>query len=251
LGSNVGLYFINSGHSPAAFNMAADEFLFKKESGLFLRVYGWRPPAVSLGYGQKAEKELDLPALKKAGIDVVRRPTGGRAILHDKEITYSVAGDIGGMFGPDLNSTYRRIAGALMSVLKRLGVECEMERAGARDVRNKSGASLPCFSSVSRYELKINGKKIIGSAQRRDRRRFLQHGSLMLEKGLDITDYLAVDAAKRRDFREGLKESSISLGEALGSVPAFETCAKAFEQGFAEAWETGVEPVPAEILVSR
>ena len=137
-----------------------------------------------------------------------------------------------------------------MAVLGRLGVDCEMERTGARDSRNKSGASLPCFSSVSRYELKVNGRKLIGSAQRRDKRRFLQHGSLPLEKGRDITDFLALDQDGRNDFRDELDKASISLKEALGQAPSFETCAQAFEQGFAETWRMEVEPAPAEILVS-
>lgn len=239
------LHFIDSGSLPAPFNMARDEYLFRHAAGTWLCVYGWEPPAISLGYGQKAETELDSAAIKKAGLDVVRRLTGGRAVLHDCEITYSLCADTGGVFGNDLNATYQAIALALQRTLDLLGVCAELEKGSPRDTREKSGASLPCFASTARHELKVDGKKIIGSAQRRDKGRFLQHGSLILEHRFDITDFLKLDAERKRAYRAIVEKESVTLSRVSEKRFAWETLAEAFGQGFSES--LGLELAPAEL----
>ena len=228
--------FIDSGHCPAPYNMALDEFLFKMEQGIFLRVYGWNPPAVSLGYGQRATQELDFKRLKRDKIGLVRRPTGGRAVLHDCETTYAVAGDIGGLFGPSLHTTYLKIGEALQAVLRILGISTGLEKARTRDDRAKSGASAPCFTSTARFEITAGGKKIVGSAQKRGKTRFLQHGSLLTAPQKSVADYLNLPPAKKESYRKRLAMESTSLADlGLGHITD-DTIAKAFRKGFSEAF---------------
>lgn len=233
--------------------MARDEYLFRYTEGAWLSVYAWEPAAISLGYGQKPEAELDTGAVKKAGLDVVRRLTGGRAVLHDLEITYSVTATIGGVFGPDLNSTYQAIALALQRALKLLGIDATLEKGSSRDTREKSGASLPCFASTSRHELKVNGKKIIGSAQRRDKTRFLQHGSLILEHRSDITDFLKLDPEKKAAYRATLNKESVTLNGVSGKTYTWNELAQAFRKGFSEglglkAEETALDATALDVV---
>ena len=240
-------FFLNSGYNPAHYNMALDEFLLGRPAGTFLRVYGWSIPAVSFGYGQSAAKELDLEKLRRENLHYVRRLTGGRAVLHDAEITYSVSADIGGIFGRNLDSAYKTIAQALEKTLKILGVSCELEKGAARDDRSKSSASLPCFASTARHELKVNGKKIIGSAQRREKERFLQHGSLIIAPRLDITDYLRLDDKGKKKYKTILKKEATSLQEATGASYEYSRLAAAFKKGFGQAWGMKAEEfTPAE-----
>jgi lipoyl(octanoyl) transferase len=234
-------FFLDSGYNPAHYNMALDEFLLGRPSGTFLRVYGWSIPAVSFGYGQSAEKELDLEKLRRDNFHYVRRLTGGRAVLHDAEITYSVAADIGGIFGENLDSAYKAIALALEQTLKILGLSCELEKGSVRDERAKASASLPCFASTSRHELKVNGKKIIGSAQRREKERFLQHGSLILESRLDIAEYLLLDKKGKERYNAILKREATSLREATGESYEYGRLAAAFRKGFGRAWKMKAE----------
>jgi lipoyl(octanoyl) transferase len=216
--------------------MALDEYLLMQKRGIFLRVYGWSIPTISFGYGQSAAKELDVNKLRGENLQFVRRLTGGRAVLHDAEATYSVTADIGGIFGESLDSAYRIIGLALQKTLQILGVKCEMEKGAARDERSKTSSSLPCFASTSRHELKVNGKKIIGSAQRREKGRFLQHGSLTLEHRLDITNYLRLDDTGRKKYQAILEKGSTTLKEAAEKIFEYDTLAEAFKKGFASAW---------------
>lgn len=170
--------------SDGATNMAIDEAVWRgRQAGTSpptLRCFGWRPPAVSLGYGQRLGPEIDVAACRALGIGIVRRPTGGSAIYHDgpeRELTYSVVAtdeDLG--VPPDLLETYRWIAVALLRGLRELGAPVEMVPAP------RSGGPAPafCFARTGRYELEIGGRKVVGSAQRRLGGCFLQHGSILL-----------------------------------------------------------------------
>ncbi len=159
-------------------NMAVDEFclLQASKSGLvFLRLYTWSVPTLSLGYFQKAGEEVDLGFLQERGMVLVRRLTGGRAVLHDDELTYSFAAPVSHpAFGGDLRATYLRLAGALAASLEFLGIRVEVCRGGG------GGKSFLCFDAPSRYEITWRGKKLIGSAQVRKRGAYLQHGSIPL-----------------------------------------------------------------------
>lgn len=138
-------------------------------------IYSWSRPTLSFGRNQPARGLYDLEKIRAAGIDVVRRPTGGRAILHHREVTYSVTAPID---GTTLHDTYAQINRILQAGLATLGVLVEAaagaERAEVPSVR-------PCFETPSRGELIVDGAKLVGSAQWREDGALLQHGSILVD----------------------------------------------------------------------
>ena len=177
--------FVDTGARDAASNMALDEaLLVMHEAGATLptlRVYGWCQPTLSLGYAQNAHQEVDLAACQAQGVAVVRRPTGGRAVLHDQEVTYSVVMPLALDDGPHtVTEHYRRIGMALVAALQALGLPVQLARPQVRATPTRAPASPACFAALSRYELSVAGKKMVGSAQKRGQRALLQHGSIPL-----------------------------------------------------------------------
>ncbi len=210
--------FTYTGENNPYFNMAVDEVLLNSvRIGLppVLRLYGWNPATISIGYFQEVKKTVDLDRCNESGVKLVRRITGGRAVLHDKELTYSFCGSSRDFpeLGRNVSETYQRISQALLFSLKVLGIEARWVKP--KDERSSSAKpfyNLPCFSSFSRYEISFQGKKLIGSAQRRFGDFFLQHGSILLKNGrLGITDFLPADNSLSGDI--DLEENSISLEE--------------------------------------
>jgi lipoate-protein ligase A len=176
-------------------NMAFDEALMARartSREWTLRVYSWSTPTISLGRNQTAVGRYDLARIAERKLAIVRRPTGGRAILHDREITYSVTAPADEDSG-DLQTSYDRINGLLLNGLARLGVH-----ASVADV--KSRASLPgmapCFDEPSRGELMLDGRKLAGSAQWRSDGAFLQHGSILIEDDQSTLAELAVGSQR-------------------------------------------------------
>lgn len=161
--------------------MALDEVLLDShvadaDGAPTLRLYGWRPAALSLGRFQDAGA-CDRGRLREEGIDLVRRPTGGGAVLHEHERTYAVAGRLGrGPFPGGVIGTYRRIARALVAAYELLGIAVATAPGTARA---REGA-VSCFEAPSAHEILWRGRKLVGSAQMRRERAFLQHGSLPL-----------------------------------------------------------------------
>jgi lipoate-protein ligase A len=179
---------LDTGTNSGAANMAVDEELLaqaQREKIIpVLRFYGWDPPAVSLGRFQNVELSVNQDACKRLGIDVVQRITGGRAVLHYKELSYSVIARIDDpLFPPGVLATYKTIAACLVTGLRNLGLPAEMLGRTSRHAAlvRKNTRDAACFSSPSWYELLVNQRKIAGSAQRRLSRAFLQHGSLLLD----------------------------------------------------------------------
>lgn len=163
-------------------NMALDEaLLLTHEAGITpptLRLYGWSTPTLSLGYAQSTAKAVDLDACRRLGIGIVRRPTGGRAVLHDHEITYSVVMPTTATDGPSsFTEQYRRIGLALTVALHHAGLTVQLARPQRQSREQRSPA---CFAALSRYELSAAGRKLVGSAQKRHQRALLQHGSIPL-----------------------------------------------------------------------
>jgi lipoate-protein ligase A len=202
-------FLIDDEPAGGARNMAIDEFLLKR-AGLkggapVLRLYSFSPPAITLGWHQDAAKAIDLAAAEADGIDVVRRITGGRALLHDGELTYSVTAPIGPPFGQGLSETFLAIAGVIVSALRAAGVEAEL--GAARHAGAESRISSPCLVSTSRHEITAGGKKISGSAQRRTGGAFIQHGSILMRPGSERIE---------RYLRGGWK----GLAEAITTVEA-------------------------------
>ncbi len=197
----------------ASENMAVDEAVFRlnRLEGLppTLRFFGWNPPAVSLGYFQKTFREINVDFCRREGIDIVRRPTGGKAVLHDHELTYSIVAAMDHpLFNGDILETYRIISACIVEALKRLGLAPEMVSEG----RSAAGTALEayCFAAPSKYELLVGGRKICGSAQVRGGGAFLQHGSLLVDiDPARAAAALGVEAA-------GISSSTTTLREQLG-----------------------------------
>jgi lipoate-protein ligase A len=241
--------FLDTGPARGAFNMAVDEALLVGvgEAGPALRLYRWDPPAVSFGYGQQPWREVDLDQCREAGIEVVRRLTGGRAVLHWDELTYSViCREDDPHCGGPIGHTYRRIGECLAEGLRLFGVEAALERGrpGARQSR-ETGASEPCFASLARWEVKCGGRKLIGSAQRRVRGAVLQHGSLLVgPQHQRLLDLLPPGAGGGEAARR-LEEGSTFLQEWAGGPVDLGRLAGCLAQGFERG--LGVEMRPEEL----
>lgn len=169
-------------HTPpdsGAWNMALDEALMeraRRTGEWVLRVYGWSSPTLSLGRNQSALGLYDREAIETRGIQVVRRPTGGRAILHHREVTYSVTAPMAN--AGDLRESYGRINRLLLAGLRALGVEAFLVEDAGREM---PPGSAPCFDHPSTGELVVGTRKLVGSAQWRHEGALLQHGSILLE----------------------------------------------------------------------
>ena len=184
-----------------------------------LRLYAWHPWTVSLGNAQDPRRALDLERVSALGYAWVKRPTGGRAVFHAEEITYAVAAPLSGPFAGGLVQTHRAIAGALARFYRALGLETALSRAAGSRALDPRAPS-PCFMAPGLAELEIAGRKLAGSAQRRGRRAFLQHGSLPLSAAhVQISELLPLDSAGRRRVHDDLARRSVSLGELLGRLP--------------------------------
>ncbi len=236
---------IFSAPTDGATNMALDEAILQEvaagRSPATLRFYAWSPPCLSLGMAQPSAG-VDLARLEALGWDLVRRPTGGRAILHTDELTYSVIApqDEPRVAGPVIES-YRRLSGGLARGLQLLGLHvAEANRASPG--RRSSGPI--CFEVPSTYEITAESKKLIGSAQARKQGVVLQHGTLPLVGDLGrICEALAfADEEARAVARARVLERAITLESALGRAVAWQEAAQAMAQGFAQALELALAP---------
>jgi lipoate-protein ligase A len=176
-------YLLHSPASDGARNMAMDEALMQlvlESDAWICRVYTWSAPTLSLGRNQRARGAYDLQRIADHGIDVVRRPTGGRAILHHHEVTYSVVGPVRN--AGDLRESYARINRLLIAALGRLGVAASVvERPRSKDPVMEQPGLLPCFHHPSVGEITFGGRKLVGSAQWRSDDVLLQHGSILVD----------------------------------------------------------------------
>jgi len=210
-----------------AWNMAVDETLLlgcENRAAPTLRLYGWKPATLSLGSRQQARTSHDPGFLRREGIALVRRPTGGRAVLHEHERTYAVVARRNGSFPGGVLDTYRRISLALQEALRALGVPAEMAESHARGAR--PGGNPLCFASASAHEIVVGRRKLAGSAQLRARESFLQHGSILLAtdpRRLECATGAAADGAGFVGLDEvrGRGTSSAEIDGAL--VSAFES----------------------------
>jgi lipoate-protein ligase A len=210
---------------PGALNMAVDEFLFRSlgdKPRTFLRFYQWSKPTASLGYSQTVEKVLDLDSCHRNGVDVVRRITGGKLVLHHREITYSIASSDTEVFSSTLSESYRLISNALICGLGKMGLKAKL--AGPPPASYRTG-NLPCFSYPARDEIEVDGRKIVGSAQKRVGGHFLQHGSIPLQSGEDILKSISLGAEAKADLR------MTSLSEVLGRSVDFEWAVDRLTEG--------------------
>jgi lipoate-protein ligase A len=240
-----------------AWNMALDEAIMDAvaagEALPTLRFYAWEPPCLSLGKRQPLDG-VDLARCRADGVDVVRRATGGFAILHTDELTYSIA------IRPDdprsdgaILDAYRKLSQGLMAGLRLLGATPEMNPVVPGGVHNASAA---CFEVPSAYEIVVGERKLIGSAQARPAGRVLQHGSLPLVGDIArVARYLAYEhederAALAQHLRERATTASDALGRAVGYAEAAVTMAHGFAAALNLSFEPG-EPTAAELAVAQ
>lgn len=236
---------LNTGSADGATNMAIDEAILTAVAGgkspPTLRFFAWEPPCLSIGYNQAAD-EVDITRCRQAGVDVVRRPTGGRAILHTDELTYSIVApqDEPRVAGGVLES-YRRLSAGLVRGLRLLGVDVAQAGAGYGQDADVSAA---CFDASSAYEITAGGKKLVGSAQVRRKEAVLQHGTLPLQGDITrICHYLAVSSEERREeLCRDLQTRATSLELSLGRVVPFAQVVEALVKGFSEALKLHLEP---------
>ena len=243
--------FINSGASSPAFNMALDEALLTWHSeGLIppvIRFYGWQPAALSIGYFQNVEKEIDMEAVNRLGLGFVRRPTGGRGVLHEHELTYSI---IVSEDYPDMPETvteaYRVLSEGLLEGFKNLGLDAYFSVPDTEEKRAdlKKPKSAVCFDAPSWYEMVVEGKKVAGSAQTRQKGVILQHGAILID--LDAEKLLSVfkfssEAAKER-MRSKILEKAVSINSLREEPATAEECVRAFKSGFEQALSINLQP---------
>ncbi|HZH62188.1 MAG TPA: biotin/lipoate A/B protein ligase family protein [Metabacillus sp.] len=243
--------YIDSGNCSPAFNMALDEALLEWHSeGRIpptIRFYGWNPATLSIGYFQKAEKEIDLDAVKKYGLGFVRRPTGGRGVLHDQELTYSV---IVSEEHPEMPKTvteaYRVISEGILEGFKNLGLDAyfAIPRTDEEKAGLKSPRSAVCFDAPSWYELVVEGRKVAGSAQTRQKGVILQHGSILLDLDEDMLFDLFKypnDRVKER-MQRAFKNKAVATNSLRKEPVTIEEAIKAFKEGFEKGLQIDLEP---------
>jgi lipoyl(octanoyl) transferase len=230
--------FLDSGSAPGAENMALDELLLERAGrpggAPVLRLYSFDPPAITIGCHQNPDLVLDAARARADGLDCVRRITGGRALLHEGELTYCVVAPAGSALldrGP--GEAYLRISAAISTALRSLGVDAGVFRG--RESAGPKGAASPCLSSMTRWELAVGGKKIAGSAQRSAAAAFLQHGSILMRSGSErIARYLR---ASPEDLERRITSVSAELGRPVGNDELRARVAIAFAEAFDIEWE--------------
>jgi len=239
--------------------MAVDEALLqmaaKKYSPPTLRLYAWDPPCLSLGYAQKYS-DINMDLLTSRGWTVVRRPTGGRAILHTDELTYSVTAnqELPIVHGSVLES-YRRLSSALLAALQELGVNASADKEYAQTSTTNTRQPV-CFEVPSNYEITANGKKLVGSAQARKSGGVLQHGSLPLTG--DIARIAQILSSQNEEDRqltcERVLEHATTLADIIDKAIAWQTAALAFQHGFESVFDISFSPAdltPEEISLAE
>ena len=232
--------------APGVWNMAVDEAILETcgrgDSLPTLRLYAWEPACLSLGYAQPFT-DVDLPRLRARGWDLVRRPTGGRAVLHVDELTYAI---IGPLDEPHLAGTvlesYNRLARALAEALRLLGLPVEIKDHA--ETRHGGKTTPVCFEVPSTYEITVGGKKLVGSAQTRRKDGVLQHGSLPLTGNLTriLQALVYPDEGSRRRAAERLLMRATTAETALGRKVSWEEAAQAYVTAFQSVLALDLQP---------
>jgi len=244
-------YFLNSGKCSPSFNMALDEALLDWHSeGLIppvIRFYEWEPATLSIGYFQQAKRDINLEALREQGIGFVRRPTGGRAVLHEHELTYSVIVTESYPNMPEsVTEAYRVLSEGILQGFHNLGMDAYFSVPDTEEKKAdlKQPKSAVCFDAPSWYELVVEGKKIAGSAQTRQKGVILQHGAILLdldeEKLLSVFNFSSEEAKER--MRKKLPEKAVAINSLVNDPVSIEQCVTAFRDGFAKSLQIELKP---------
>ncbi|WP_096201221.1 lipoate--protein ligase family protein [Bacillus sp. FJAT-45350] len=243
--------YIDSGDCSPSYNMALDEALLDWHSqGKIpptIRFYGWNPATLSIGYFQKVEKEINMEAVRSYGLGFVRRPTGGRGVLHDKELTYSV---IVSEEHPNMPSSvteaYRIISQGILEGFLDVGLDAYFAVPKSKEEKDalKNPRSAVCFDAPSWYELVVEGRKVAGSAQTRQKGVILQHGSIILDLDEDkLFDLFNYSSEKLRErMQRNFKNKAVAIN-ALREIPlSLEEAKLAFKKGFEKGLNIELEP---------
>lgn len=246
-------YLVTEAMSPEM-NMAVDEAILQLHAEgkvpPTVRFYTWSPATLSIGYFQKALKEINLEEVHKHGLGFVRRPTGGRAVLHDKELTYSViVSEQHPKMPSSVTEAYKIISMGLLHGFQNLGLKAEMVSLASEEEKEKysSPGSSACFDSPSWYELVVEGKKVAGSAQTRQKGVILQHGSILLDMDVELLFSLlnfSSDRLKQR-MMESFRQKAVTINEVSPRAISLQEAIDAFGRGFASGLD--VELVPGEL----
>ncbi|WP_010287867.1 lipoate--protein ligase family protein [Kurthia massiliensis] len=250
--------FINSGACSPSYNMALDEALLKwhgqGELPPIIRFYEWAPATLSIGYFQRAHRDINFDQLHKLNLGFVRRPTGGRAVLHEHELTYSiiVSEDYPNM-PKTVTEAYRVLSEGLLKGFQNLGFDAYFsvpETAEEKEALQKPKSAV-CFDAPSWYELVVEGRKVAGSAQTRQAGVILQHGAILID--LDQEKLISVfnfkDEAAKQKMREQLPHKAVAINDLSDRRVTVDECVDAFQQGFEQALQ--IELVPYTLTAEQ
>ena len=227
---------VESSGRPGSENMSIDCSLLSaaQEGVAFLRLYSWTPPCLSFGRNEPATRRYDPAEIELLGLDTVRRPTGGRAVWHDSEVTYAVAAPASTFGG--LRESYNIIHATIAAALRRLDIAAEL--AGESRATGASLSGGACFASPVGGEVVAAGRKLVGSAQVREGDAFLQHGSILLQDGQDMVAQVTVGNAPQ--------PVATSMSGLLGRTVSFEEVAEVIgdeaRRSWPGTWKTGDVP---------
>ncbi|MDZ7724293.1 MAG: lipoate--protein ligase family protein [candidate division KSB1 bacterium] len=246
-GKNPRWRLIDGESAPGTHHMAVDMAMAQLSAPLnipTLRLYTWNPPAISMGYHQSLS-DIDIQKCERDGIDVVIRPTGGRAILHDQELTYAVVlPPDNPCYHKDIRAVYELISRCLTNGLEKLNVPVRFERAVRTPKNfNKGDKSSLCYASSVQYEIRVGSGKLVGSAQRRVNNSVLQHGSILIGPGhLKIIDYMTRgDAAWKKSVHRYMQRHTACLQEFDPGIDT-EQVRRAVIEGFKNELDIAFEP---------
>lgn len=241
---------VNTGSLDGAMNMAVDEAILNAHTEgnvpPTIRFYAWNIPTLSIGYFQRVEREVDLHRVREQGVGFVRRATGGRAVLHDRELTYSIiVSETYPGIPQTVTESYRLFSQGLLEGFRALGLEADLVSLDKESSKEKA-ESAACFDSPSWYELVVEGRKVAGSAQTRQRGTILQHGSILLDMDVDMLFSLLKFRSERA--KERLKQSfsrkAVAINELTPSPVTWEKAVEVFTTGFSKGMDIELQPEP-------
>ncbi len=218
---------IDTGFNTPSMNMAIDEALLTSPLPV-LRFYQWQPAGLSLGYFQDIN-QINTEFCKQNNIEIVRRPTGGNAVLHDKELTYSFIIDENQM-PSSITESYQKISKGILKALQLLSLTPEMNE----EVKDEAKSAV-CFNDPSWYEILVNKKKLVGSAQKRINNKLLQHGAILLD--INIEKYANCFTNCSEELIKKLKQRITAINNELKQEITYQELAKVMKKGFEESLE--------------
>lgn len=244
---------LDTGSLSPVLNMAIDQAILmlhaQGQAPPTLRLYQWQPPAISLGLLQKRH-DLDLEACRRLGYEVVRRPTGGRAVLHHHDLTYAVVAGAAEKMLASVSAAYRLIAQGLLNAFHLLGIDAQMDRQGDEAYHTDI-----CFLRGARGSVVHRGRKLVGSAQTWQAGSLLQHGSILLEPQVEAwLPLVQTDGEPVEALRAKLAAHLTSVQEILGWTPPLSDVKQAVRQGMAQALGVDLQPgelTPAEWTLAQ